>query len=56
MSNNKMKAFVMKKIGEVGLIEKDIPANPGPAVLSQISVITAKATMSRFRAKAGESV
>ncbi len=29
MSNGKMSAFVMKKIGEVGVIEKDIPTDPG---------------------------
>jgi threonine dehydrogenase-like Zn-dependent dehydrogenase len=26
----KMKAFVMKKVGDTGLIEKDIPTDPGP--------------------------
>ncbi len=28
--SKKMKTFVMKKIGEVGIMEKDIPRDPGP--------------------------
>jgi len=28
--SKKMKTFVMKKIGEVGIMEKDIPQDPGP--------------------------
>jgi len=28
--NVSMKAFVMKKIGEVGLVEKPVPQDPGP--------------------------
>lgn len=28
--SNKMKTFVMKKIGEVGIMEKDVPQDPGP--------------------------
>lgn len=27
---NKMKAFVMKKVGEVGFVEKPVPEDPGP--------------------------
>lgn len=28
--SDKMKTFVMKKIGEVGMMEKDVPQDPGP--------------------------